>query len=85
MSKTSRFLLAATLLLALAACSETDVDLRERVTEVQAQAKGGKKKIVEEPSATMSPCTALYSGERAQATTTNAVVDPAIGYGAVGT
>lgn len=85
MSKRPKFLLAATLLLALAACSETDTDLTERVTEIQAQAKGGKKKIVEEPSETMSPCTALYSGESAQATTTNAVVDPAIGYGAVGT
>jgi serine protease AprX len=84
-SKRPKFLLAATLLLAVVACSETDADLTERVTEIQAQAKGGKKKIVEEPSATMSPCTALYSGKSAQATTTNAVVDPAIDYGAVGT
>jgi serine protease AprX len=85
MSKRRTSLVSLAMVLLLAACSGADTALTERAPELQTQAKGGKKKIVEAEPNPMSPCTALYSGASASATTTDAVVDPSIRYGALGT
>jgi len=77
-----RLLLALLPLALLAACSDVD-DLAGGPTQLEALAK--KKKIVEQEENTVSPCTALYSGGDAYATTSDAVIDPAIEYGSVGT
>lgn len=83
MVKHKASLVSLTAVLLLGACSGPDTALTEPAPELRTLAKGGKKKIVEEAPNPMSPCTALYSG--ASATTTNAVVDPGIRYGALGT
>ena len=73
--------LVALLVLVLAACSQVSGP------QVQLETlKNGKKHIVEEPvSEPVSACTALYSSPSAQAATTNAVIDPELSYGSVGT
>ncbi len=70
----------------LAACSQTapfgdgDIDALNK-------GKGkGPKHIIEEPVVeTVPDCVALYASDGAQATMTNAVVDPTLDYGSVGT
>ena len=71
--------IALLLLALLAACSQP-----EDMAQLETLGKKNKK-IVETTSDPQSECVALYSSSSAQATTTNAVVDPAINYGSVGT
>ncbi|MFC4426011.1 S8 family serine peptidase [Deinococcus navajonensis] len=75
--------LSATML--LAACGQqTNPQVQPSVAS-QAT-KSGKKKIVEPvPTTPVSACTALYSSAQANTTITNAVVDPSLDYGKVGT
>ena len=70
------------LLALLAACSQPE-DVA-RVNDLETLGKKNKK-IVEATADPVSECVALYSSPSAQATTTNAAVDPAIRYGSVGT
>jgi len=83
--------LALTASLALAACGRTAVQEAAPQAAQSTKAvqtlnnKGGKKKITEPVADTTSACTALYSGATASSTTANAVVDPTINYGSVGT
>ncbi len=82
MSKRLGILFSLVVLL-LAACSQVSVPAAPANLETL---KKGKKHIVEAPVAEpVSQCTALYSGSSAQAATTNAVVDPSLSYGSVGT
>lgn len=72
----------------LLACNQ---DFSPQSATIEELAKGGNgkgkgKPIVEEPVAEpVPPCVALYSSDGAQATLSNAVVDPNLTYGSVGT
>lgn len=81
--------LSSTLLLAACGQQSTPQAQRDNATTPMLSTlsnKGGKKKIVEPtPTTPVSECVALYSSSTANATVTNAVVDPSINYGQVGT
>ncbi|MFC4637390.1 S8 family serine peptidase [Deinococcus hohokamensis] len=78
--------LSATMLLAACGQQTTSPQPGASVASQGTESAKGKKKIVEPtPTTPVSACTALYSTAQANATTTNAVVDPSIEYGKVGT
>jgi serine protease AprX len=86
MKRAKGLLLFALSILLLAACSQTTPGAGDALETLNRGKGKGPKPIVEEPVADpVSACVALYASGEAQAATTNAVIDPALDYGQVGT
>ncbi|GGM22353.1 S8 family serine peptidase [Deinococcus aerophilus] len=89
MKATQYSALGLSLTLILASCGQQSLTTGPApvaTAPAQLQAQAGKKKAIVTPEPTpVSECSALYSGPAANATTANAVIDPTIDYGQVGT